>query len=317
MKSTNHRNHCIAFVLVFLFSSQIGFSQEEFRVISCSGQAEHYHQSDTSSTVIIPGNKILPQGTLVIKENCQIKLISNDKPLVIDEPGEYDLEALYQGSISQSMSFTGKFWKFVVDGLKQSDSKKDIKKYHQNYLAVSGGIKGYSEENDLIQINSPLTGKITPSDLKITWTSDIEDVFWIEILNAKDRSLVARVNTTGRDAMINAKTLESGKDYYIKVLTQDTISSEVKVSCITLDEENYNMKLESLVDYNTADALEKEWMKAVVLEIIEYPTEASIIYEQLLKEDQDNILIKKLYTLFLTRNNQLQRANQLINNTNQ
>ena len=67
-------------ILCFILMSwQLG-AQSEFRVISCSGHAKHISQSDSLEHLIVPGNKLEPNGTLVIDDNCSCLLYTSPSP---------------------------------------------------------------------------------------------------------------------------------------------------------------------------------------------------------------------------------------------
>jgi hypothetical protein len=266
---------------------------------------------------VVSGAKIKPEGKLILEDGSRVKLICKDRPYTIHEEGEYDLVQIYSGSANQSMSFTGKFWNFIMDGLRKSDSKSDLKAYHKKYSTVSGGIKGYSSKNGEIKLTNPYSGKITHCNLQIEWadTSSVKRNgadYTISILNADDRFVVFKkeVNGTGYLLKENECNMILGNNYYIRVENACKSFDEISLEYVQMDTAKVNRRLSSLLDYDKSSPIEKQWMRATVLEMEGYVIDADAIYKNLLSENQNDGFVNKLYNLFLTRNNQIDKVNE-------
>lgn len=285
----------------------------QFRVISSQGEVKHQTKDGEIVEDIIAGSKLEAVGTLILEENAVVKIICRDKPQIINQAGMYDLEELFSKTAKKSMSFTGRFWKFIMDGLTNSDSKDDIKKYHKNYMSVSGGIKGYTSTDSGLRIASPYAGKIISSDFSVSWESEKEGPYSIYLFTASEREQLFSSETemTQIDFSSSDYELTPGYDYYLRIQSADGSYDEILLQMVTMDEERINRRLNSLVDYEAADELEKKWMLAIVLEMEGFQNESSRIYQELIEMSPEDGFIKKNYLLFLARNNQLETVNSL------
>ena len=124
----------ILIVIIVFTQLNVSAQDDQFRVISCTGNITHNFNDEVVR--VLSGAKIKPEGKLILGDGSRVKLICKDRPYTIHEKGEYDLVKIYSGSANQSMSFTGKFWNFIMDGLRKSDSKSDLKAYRKKYSTV-------------------------------------------------------------------------------------------------------------------------------------------------------------------------------------
>lgn len=294
----------LKFVSLFVMLSTFLFSQDpQFRVISCSGDIQHVVNDQKSQ--VSPGNKISPEGTLVLKEEAKIKLICKDTPYTIEKPGEYKLDELYNGSVQKSMSFTGKFWNFIMDGLKKSDSDKELKQYQKEYLSVQGGVKGYAEGSTW-QLITPIQGKVSSNNIILKWKKESRNEgIKVSILSKDDYYKVCDIDAEDTQIQFSASdcNLVLGNSYYIVFEDASEKRVEYEMSYVEIDQDKIERRLNSLIDFNKADEREREWMKAVIFEMESFNYEANLIYKKLISEFPNDGFIRKMHLLFLIRNN--------------
>ena len=292
----------------------ISAQEAEFRVISSQGAVKHKTKDGKVIENILPGAKLAAEGTLIVEDSAEVKIICRDKPQVINKAGMYDLEELFSKTAKKSMSFTGRFWKFIMEGLTKSDSKDDIKKYHQNYMSVSGGVKGYTTSDNGLRIQSPFSGKIVSGNFVTSWESKQAGPYSVQLYSANERELLFEANTDETMFSLSADQFQMtpGYDYYLKVQSSEGAYDELLLQMVIMNEERISRRLNSLVDYETADDTEKQWMRAVVLEMEGFQNEAHSIYKELMANSPDDGFLRKNYLLFLTRNNQLDKVNSLL-----
>lgn len=302
--------------LLFFFVSTLASAQDQvFRVISCSGDVNVMVKDSSQSTKLYSGQLLTAQGILNIGENSSVKIISKDKPIILDQKGQYDLESLYSQSNKMSMSFTGKFWQFIMDGLKGSDSKKNMKNYYKDYMAVSGAVKGYVDSERRLAISEPYSGIITEEILHVEWHYEGEPTqFHVFIEDKTDSDTVYHIKTmdTSLDLLIDQELLDNEKQYYLKVVNSDGIYDAIDVSWSKVDEEKVSKRLKSIVGYEEASPNEKEWMRAVVLEMEGYNQQSYKSLQQLLNQNPDDLHLKKLLATFLIRQGEIVEAETLM-----
>ena len=286
----------------------------EFRVISSQGDVKHKTKDGEIVENILAGSKLAAEGTLIVEDSSEVKIICRDKPHFINQAGMYDLEELFSKTAKKSMSFTGRFWKFIMEGLTKSDSKDDIKKYHQNYMSVSGGVKGYTTNDNGLIIHAPFAGKIISSNLEMAWDSEQEGPYSIQLYSASERELLFQAESNETEFRFSSDLFEltPGYDYYLKIQTSEGGYDEIFLQMVNMNEERISRRLNSLVDYESATDSEKQWMRAVVLEMEGFQNEANSIYQTLIKNAPEDGFLHKNYLLFLTRNNQLETVNSML-----
>lgn len=299
--------------IVWLFIIWISVTEsvvaQEFIVISCNGEVNHVVSHDSTMYKVIAGDKIEAKGKLVLEKNATIKLICNERPQSFAEVDEVNLENLYSEVTTQSISFTGRFWNFIVEGLKSSDSDKDLKKYHSEFLNIKGSIKGYSEANSVIRIISPVGPIISDDQFKLKWTSQIDSLSYrVHIMKQENRELIKTYRPTimGMTISLDKLLLQQDENYYLRIVDNKRNYSEILFQYKEVDEESIDRKLNSIIGYQESSDKEKAWMRATVLEMQGYVMEANSLFIGLLKEYPGDNYIQKLYLLFQTRTNQLE-----------
>ena len=304
----------ILIVIIVFTQLNVSAQDDQFRVISCTGNITHNFNDEVVR--VLSGAKIKPEGKLILGDGSRVKLICKDRPYTIHEKGEYDLVKIYSGSANQSMSFTGKFWNFIMDGLRKSDSKSDLKAYRKKYSTVSGGIKGYSSKNGEIKITNPYSGKITHCSMQINWadSSSVKrngEDYTISIINADDRYIVFKREVAGTGYLLKESECNMilGNNYYIRVEGASESFDEISLEYVQMDTAKVNRRLSSLLDFDKSSPIEKQWMRATVLEMEGYVIDADAIYKDLLSKNLNDGFVNKLYNLFLTRNNQIDKVN--------
>lgn len=301
----------LLFLLFLLASANISFAQEDsFIIISTSGEVILETDENDDKTKIVAGAKIPAVGKLILSDGASVKFICNERPHNFNGPTVIDLNEIYTGDANQSMSFTGRFWNFIVDGLKNSDSDADLEEYHREYLNITGGIKGYSEDNKELSFLLPFPGIITQDHFLVSWksTSDYDKVN-LSFQTMNDRTLVFQRSAINQYTKVNLEEigLTRGNSYYLSLEDIDDNKTEIVIHFKELDLIFIDNRLNSLIGYHEASEKEKLWMKATVLEMENYMMDANNIYIDLLELYPEDNYIKKLYKLFLTRNNLLMK----------
>ena len=247
-------------VIVFFFCMSIVADAQDFIVISCNGHVHHVMAGDSIPHKIRAGDKIRANGKLLLDKGASVKLICNERPQTFSEVEEVNLDDVFAEVSSQSISFTGRFWNFIVDGLKSSDSDKDLKEYHNEYLNVKGGIKGYSDNKAVISIKHPFGGIVTRTEMPVTWSSKNRDgLFTISVLDKSDRKVIYENKTKRRnhDILLSEIGLKrNDTQFYLRVSDDDCNFSEIDFQYSILDNETIERKLNSIIEYQSAE--EKE-----------------------------------------------------------
>ena len=277
-----------AFLFLAILNVSIG-QKAYFRVITVKGDVMHLTENGQSS--IVPGTKLPIEGKLRIADGAMIKVITNDRSTKLQTPGEYSLEELHLSSNKKSMSFTGKFWKYLTDGLKNSDSKKELKAYGEKLVA--GGIKGYSKSSDQINTTSPIFGKVYSRLLSFEWEDKTGVTF---ILKNESGEIVHSKKVKGPEFTLDMKKLNLGFGHYSWLVESSKKKSEM-LHFEFVSAHHIDNKLVRIKDYVEGNEDEKLWIKAIVLEMDGYYYDSNKILETLVENDPNNLFYNKLIAL--------------------
>ena len=300
------KSFVVGFFLL-LIALNIDAQDAFFQVITCRGTVV-YEGVEGKEKEVVPGAKIPAEGNLKLGQESMVKIICKDRPQKLQTPGTYDLSELYYSSDKKSMSFTGKFWNYLMKGLQSSDSKAEIKKY--GYQSAAGGIKGFSSiANSEVEINSPVVGKVSRLPILFDWEGEACQFL---MFDEKNEIVLDKVIEGSEYELLKAHLDIVPGLYYWQIKCGDKTSPIIPFEYQPLEVSKIESKLSRITDYVEGEDMEKSWIRAVVYEMEDYTYEAGQMYQSLLENYPDDLLIKKLYIMYLAKNGSVEKAEKLI-----
>lgn len=302
------------FLLLLLLGLSIGLSAQEtsLKVTDVHGQVTYQSTKLSAPQRIWPGGKLPVTGLINVPEGAMINLLDGSTLHRLKNKGVYDLEKFHSANGKQSMSFSTRFWNFLNEGLKSADSDRDLERYHQGFMAVSGGVKGFGPGDQGIHLLAPLPGNVGTQRVVFRWARDRhQGVYQFNLIDADSGKGVFRSEVP--DTMISVDLAQLGlaqdKTYrwQVKAVGKD-LQAELSFRLTGPADDMVQRSLDLLKDYPLADEKEARWMKATVLEMEQYNYEAQTEFERMLQEYPDDGYVRQLYALFLTRQNDVDRA---------
>ena len=310
----------ICFLTCFFAQAQ----ESAIIVLSIKGQIEYMKDQSSEMQRLLPGMKISPSGAIKLADASKVSLLHHGKYIQLDEAGAYDLNTLIKkNDKALSMNFAGRFWNFVSDGLSHSDDKEDLNEYNEKLLSVAGGVQGFALDEPALKTIMPAGGKIGTDIVTFNWKrSKNPSVFYhFKIQHVDDEALVFKAVL--RDTSI---TLDFGQlvfhpeEMYEWWVEEEIVGqeNEMKSSDLRLFEYNpngnkiYSKEAAQINEYKKADDFDKKWMEAIVMEQEDFVYDAYDRYSNLLLQNPDNLLIKKLFAAFLTRQGLTQEGEKLL-----
>ena len=296
----------LAVIILSVLLSFNALSQNDyFTVITIKGNVQHESKEGDLSQVV-PGAKISVEGKLHLEDKSMIKIISGKRPQKLQTKGIYDLQELYFSDDKKSMSFTGKFWKYLTEGLEKTDTKENLRAYGSKLVA--GGIKGYnSTATSEIPLLSPIVGDIAIGDLTFKWQPTDKSKSSTLIIKTATGDVLAEETTSASELTLNMSELGAkAGQYHWSVTNSDKISSIVNFNYVPSPD--ISTRLSRITDYVEGDASEKQWIEAVVLDMEGRHYEASLILQALIAKKPNQLLYKKLYALNQVRLGNLDKA---------
>ena len=312
-------------VFIFLFTNVSTKAQEAaIIVLNVKGHIEYMKDQSGAKERLLPGKKISSAGALNLKGESKVSLLHNGKHIQLDQAGAYDLKTLIdKNDKGLSMSFAGRFWDFVNEGLSQSDNSDELNGYNEKLLAVTGGVSGYAIDDEMsLQTIMPSTGNIGAQIVTFNWHSSKNKPasYQFKIYHVDADELVFKAITRDTSITLDFSQLayQSETSYEWNVEAEDAEKELMKSELKTFEyypkaEELFAQKTKKLPDYKNADDFEKKWMEAIVMEQENFNFDAYIRYKNLSIQNPENLLIKKLFASFLVRQGLTQAAIDQIN----
>lgn len=305
----------IGFLL--LFTSVVGQSQNSIEIIIMSSKGEAYYSPEDGkeNIPIIPGLRLPIKGSLFLNEEARVRILSQSRSKLLNGPGRYAMNDLISKKVIKSMSFTSRFWNFVIEGMGSKEDKKDLVKYHRDYMEIHGGVKGYISTSEFCTLLNPIGGKIASDDMIFTW--DCLDSMSLITFRMMDESRKVLYEHQTQDQSLEISMSDIGGNVgetYIWLIDNGVNQTESSIEYKPHKNAEILEKLLYVEDYMGASDSEKSWMKAVVLEMENYPYEADKIYQEVLLSDGDNYFIKDHYAMFLSRLGRIKEAKSVLNN---
>lgn len=304
------------FSLLILMLSTLGLIAQDatFRVTDVHGMVTYQETKLSTAQRVWPGGKLPVYGWINVPEGAAVNLLDNSTMHRLKDKGSYDLEKFFNTRKEQSLSFTNRFWNYVNNGLRSADSERDLEKYHQNFMAISGGVKGYGPGDQGLILLAPLPGKIGVERVEFRWERQAHPgVYTFTLIDAASSEKVYHAEVADSVLSVNLVQLGLQKQQtyrWIVAAIGSGSGKKAELDFVFTDpaDDDIQRNLDNLKDFHLADDKEKRWMRATILEMEGYQYEAQRTFEQLLHDFPDDGHIRHLYALFLTRQNDVKRG---------
>ena len=295
-------------------------------VVQVSGLVEHLPDGDGRPVRVLPGQELVVRGLMRMDEQARVKLLFGGQARELKQAGLYELEKIFRKDTKmKGLGFMHRFWDFVTEGVSSTGSSEQLEKYHQQYMDKASGTKGFAQARFGIAV-SPLTRAVLAEPtVNFKWepvagTSAEEAALYKFVIYHKvDDKLVFQAVTAKRALSIDLTQFHivPGDDYFWQVIRegspggQDQLAGQSAKVGFTFQPEALGAGLERLradEDFLHAGAIEQGLMEAATLEWEGLLYSADEIYRELLSNNGDNALVRKLYAAFLARNASLEQS---------
>ncbi|MEZ5039811.1 MAG: hypothetical protein R2828_07965 [Saprospiraceae bacterium] len=300
--------------------------QEKFTVVYTQGQVNFFNGSNNIGIRVIPGKLLPAVGVIRCEAGGMAKLIFKGKKHQLESGLEYDLSTLAKDSdTGNTFGFVGRFWNFVGASVNNTEDKKKLEKYHQKYMAeAKGGISGYGEGKNGLLTFDYLAGPLAGEEIYFEWMPKEGVISYsFEIHRQVDKSLFFKALPKSNGISLNlgqlnfkpaevytweAKGEDADGQMYSTGVIQFSYEAEA-FDAFWKDEDRLD-ELRSVADE------EKDLLIVYQLEEEGFLLPAYTYYQQLLKDQPDNTLYKRLFAAFLTRTNNLEMAKKILADIN-
>ncbi|MBK6997252.1 MAG: hypothetical protein IPH31_20905 [Lewinellaceae bacterium] len=304
-----------------LFLQQNSIAQNEIIVLHVSGQAFYYERTGAKPISMYPGMGLALKGKVRCKGASTAKLLYNGSTIIVSGGKYRDVEELARaaGAASQ-MSFTGRFFSFVTESVREENSQENIKKYHRKHMGkTSGGIKGYAKPEYTLKPLLLTAGKLPSAQIVFRWRDSIGEGPYTFHLITMDEKPVAQliVRDTAITLDLDKLALNLDEKYSWYISRGDTAKSYQLIFeiCPTSVVERLT-DLTHEPTFLEASPEEKQLMIAFRLEEEQCFYDANDAYQRLLATAPNNLLLRRMYAAFLARMDMAPEASSLLFSTN-
>ncbi len=310
--------------LLLLLLLQIGLmaaAQESVVVIYASGPVYYRSGQSAGNKKIYAGQTLPLQGVLRCERGGLAKLRFEGKVHQLTEGRTYNLGELAANQDAATGGFARRFWNFLMESVRNTDSNENLERYHQRYMErASGSIRGWAEREYQLAAQPFPNGRIGDGEsLQFNWSRFTADSTYVLQVLAGDGStlLYWRTRDTTLEVDGGQLALLPGDAYEWTVFAGKVApgapqSATYYFTYVPAEAERILRQLETDPDYRQALPLEQALMRAQVLEEADFFNAARLSYETALREWPDDLLLRRVYAGFLARVGELPAGQRLL-----
>ncbi len=304
--------NCTLSLLMLLF--HIGLAaQQEVIVFRVSGQVQYFTHHGATPVLLQPGMELGLSGKLRCKGSATAKLLYKGSTYNLSGSNMRDVqEVVKAGKEASQMSFTGRFFSFITESVKDSERKEKLQKHHRRYMnKASGGVKGYATPDYAISALLLTTGKLPAANVIFKWRNTAGEGPYTFRLFATNGDQVAQILV--RDTAITLDLEQLSIDIFAEYAWNITRGASLKSAAMSFEvcpdkAKEVEKEISQDADFIAADPVEQQLMLAYALEEEHCFYETNRIYAELYGANPDNPLLRKLYASFLARMDMLPEA---------
>lgn len=308
----------IFFCTIFLL--QIGATaQNEISVLHVSGQMQYFANQASKPVNLYPGMLLSIEGRVRGKGASTAKLVYEGMPIVVSGSKMRDLEEVVKTATQTSqMNFTGRFFNFLNESVKEGVTDEKLKKHHRRYMTKSsGGIKGWAKPGYAIRPLLTTTGKLPKANVIFKWRNTPgEGPYTFHLLNEQNAwvaQLIVRDTCITLDLDQLALDLDEAYSWSVE-RGESTKSVPLPFELCPTHPEDLELSHEPA--YQAAGPAERAYMQLFWLEEERYFYSAYQAYHEMLAAEPHNPLLRRLYATFLARLDMLSEAEAFLDRSN-
>jgi len=309
--------------LIFLYAICLlqydASAQNEISVLHVSGQVQYFANAAAKPVNLYPGMLLNISGRIRGKGASTAKLVYEGMPIVVTGSKMQDLKEVVKAAAKGSqMSFTGRFFNFLNESVKEGVTDEKLKKHHRRYMTKSsGGIKGWAKPEYAISPLLLASGKLPKSNVIFKWRNSLGEGPYTFSLMSEQNNLIAQllIRDTSITLDLDQLALDLDEEYTWFVVRGATEKSvPIPFELCPIHPENGALTQETA--YQAAGPAERAYMELFWLEEERYFYAAHQAYQDLLAVEPRNPLLQRMYATFLARLDMLPEAESFISFNN-
>jgi len=290
-------------------------SQAQITVLS--GQILYYPQAGSNPVLKNPGTQFELKGRLRCKGSESAKMVYNGHYFWVKGSKMRNVQDVINAAVkSNEMSFSGRFFNFLTESVKEGDSPENVKKHHRKYMnKSSGGIKGHVVKEYAITPLLLTSGKLPSANVTFKWRNIAGEGPYTFNLLAANGKQVAQVFV--RDTLVTMDIDQLSMDIFAEYEWMVTRGEGIKSASVSIEvcpdkAKEVQTEISKEETYQKADPIVQQLMLAYSLEEERCFYAANNTYLHALALDPDNVLLRKMYATFLARMDMLPEATAYI-----
>ncbi|MBL7809739.1 MAG: hypothetical protein JNN28_18100 [Saprospiraceae bacterium] len=308
----------LIFTLYFCFQLDLA-AQGTIMVLHVAGQAQYLPHYGAKPIPLAPGDELEIKGKIRCKGSSTVRLIYDGVPISVSGTKMRDLSEIVRTASQQSqMTFTGRFFSFLNESVKEGVTDEKLKKHHRRYMnKSSGGIKGFASPDVTIKALLVATGKLPQANVIFKWRSIKGDGPYVFSIMNQNQKTVAQLllKDTAVTLDLDQLYITLDEEYTWSVTRgEKDRSAQIPFEVCPAQDLNTEKELSHDSGFVKANQDEQQMMIAYQLEEDHSFYAAQKIYQRLLEKSPDNAIYKRIYASFLARRDMLPEAEKLISN---
>lgn len=294
---------------------QLNLFAQQVTVLHTFGTVQYFTPNKLTPSRVYPGMRLQTAGKIKSVKGGSAKLLYKGSTFVIKSSRPLLVaEVVKAAKPASQMSFTGRFWNFITESVEEGESSERLQQHHKEYLNKnSAAIKGYASKDFTIGTSMLTVGKLPNATVTFKWRNVPGTGPYTFALMEANGNVVA--NLHARDTVITLDLdqlqMDIQGDYYWNVHRNNKNDCSINIPFKLIDA-NYSKQIETLskyAEYQSANPVEQKLMLAYLLEQENANFQANELYNDLLKLEPENRLVKVIYSTFLARMDLMNEAN--------
>ncbi|HLP94442.1 MAG TPA: hypothetical protein VK168_10430 [Saprospiraceae bacterium] len=292
-------------------------AQSTVMVLHVAGQVQYLPHYGAKPVNLAPGDELDIKGKIRCKGNGSARLVYEGTPITVTGTKMRDVEEIVKTAAKSSeMSFTGRFFNFLNESLKEGVTDEKLKKHHRRYMnKTSGGIKGFATPEATIKALLTTTGKLPQANVIFKWRKVPGSGPYLFVVQDARQKTVAQLLL--RDTLVvldlDHLALNLDEEYTWSVTRgEKDRSAQIPFEICPATSLDQQTDLSHEKTYQSASETEKQLMLAYRLEEERFFYAAQKTYQDLLQHHPDNAVFRRMYATFLARLDMLPEAETLI-----
>lgn len=281
-----------------------------------------YSEEGGNDRRVFAGLKLPLEGQLRLTRGTEVRLLYQNKTLTLEGPGLHTMAQLRAHAQTEpSTGFLTRFWSFVSNSIKDTESAEQVEKYHRRYLTnARAGVSGFTARSHAISAPLYLTQALDHAQLAFKWDS-VAHPNGYHFTITKETATVPVFSATTSEAQLSVDLsellLQPSAIYIWQVSALQADSTRLESPMLYFSYEpdagEHVAELMEDEDYQRLTSQEQQLYLLYRLEEDGLRHRAYRRYQQLSKADNPNVaLYQKLFASFLARMDALEEAKSLI-----